>query len=237
MYNLKYLCINYLQYLQINKYHQVVDVYKRSLNLSTLQIGLENERFQKLEQAEQRFQQAEDAFNEFQEQIFTKLNGFRDQEINHYSQENYKNKQRKINQLKNRLKKLRIGKSWLQRRSFKMLLKMKVMQEKKENQQVDSIEGIHQGLQNDLQKIQEATRLKANERDESDQNIMKSITDELVKLSNLINVEKRNRDESEQSIFEMLKDIVNRVKQNQIKKKDQQSEEHLLSLLSMAANL
>ncbi|CAD8119604.1 unnamed protein product [Paramecium sonneborni] len=238
-------------------------IQKISEKLSTIQIGVENERFQRLEQAEQRIQQAEDAFNEFQEQIFTKLNGLRDQlgKLQKQVEDDRQAKEQAIdaknrdvlaltkkfeNAIENEQQGKKEGEAKILRLTEDKSALLRTEVQKETAQRVDAIEGIHQGLQNDLPKIQEAIREEANERDESDQNVMKSITDELVKLSNLINVEKRNRDESEQSIFEMLKDIVNRVKVelDQEKRSREQSEEHLLSLLedtcnklSIAANL
>ncbi|CAD8079352.1 unnamed protein product [Paramecium sonneborni] len=199
-------------------------IQKISEKLSTIQIGVENERFQKLEQAEQRIQQAEDAFNEFQEQIFTKLNGLRDQlgklqkqveEDKLAKEQANETKNREVsalekkfeNAIENETQARKEGESKVLRLLEDKTALLRTEVQKETASRVDAIEGIHQGLQNDLPKIQEAIRNEANERDESDQNVMKSITDELVKLSNLINVEKRNRDESEQSIFEMLKDI------------------------------
>ncbi|CAK80531.1 unnamed protein product (macronuclear) [Paramecium tetraurelia] len=192
-------------------------IQKISEKLSTIQIGVENERFQKLEQAEQRIQQAEDEFNEFQEQIFTKLNGLRDQlgklqkqveEDKLAKEQANETKNREVSALEKKFQNSIETEAQSRKEGESKVLQLKF--QKETASRVDAIEGIHQGLQNDLPKIQEAIRNEATERDESDQNVMKSITDELVKLSNLINVEKRNRDESEQSIFEIESGIGSR---------------------------
>lgn len=45
-----------------------------------------------------------------------------------------------------------------------------------------------------------------------DQSIMKKINDELNKVNSSVVIEKKTREESEQAIFDMLRDVVNRVK-------------------------
>ncbi|KAM3132663.1 hypothetical protein pb186bvf_015208 [Paramecium bursaria] len=238
-------------------------ISKISEKLSTISIGIENERYQKLDQAEQRIAQAQDLFNEFSEQIFSKLNGLKDlvgkvtkqvEEDRLVKEQSNDAKDKEFLVLETKFKNALANEEAQRKEGETKVIRLledksallRTEIQKETRVRVDGIESIHQGLQNDLPKIQDAIKAEAQDRDEADQNVMKSITDELVRVSNSIASEKRTRDESEQSIFEMLKDVVQRVKVelDQEKKAREQQEGYLISLLedtcnklSVAANL
>jgi hypothetical protein len=74
------------------------------------------------------------------------------------------------------------------------------------------IAGMTNLIEENLTKINEASKLGNVEREESDADLLKQIGEGLQNLSQRVLVERQSRESSEQAVYDLLKDVVGRVK-------------------------
>lgn len=223
--------------------------------LSQIQIGLQNDKFTKLEKIDEALKDTGDRLIDFNEDSISKFQAVKEQLTKLYNQieeqnnavdASYDEKMNYLHALEEKVvarfeneakqrKEMEKKALLLIEERYTFLINELAKEEKNRN---ESLENFQRIIDTDIPKIQDSLKDEQMEMNENDNALNTRITEETQRLIDMVMNEKKAREETEEALLEMLKAMINAMKtqlENE-KTERQNNQDYLINLLEDMCN-